>query len=951
MLLISLWFLKGYSQVKDAGVPGIQNYPRAVYNAGTQNWSIAQDRRGFIYYANNEGILRFDGIHWDLFRISQTSPVRSVYIDSHDQIFAGSYNDFGKLNHCPQGNMTFESLRHLIPNDTIQFADIWKIHQLDNLIIFQSFEYLFVYDGSSIDIVRPQNRFMLSFQAGNQFFVQEPGIGVFEYTNGSIEEAGWSSGLSDGEISAMVEFPHGQLLVGTSRDGIFRVNNGSLQKWDTPANQMVEELKLYSAVKISDEFIAFGTILSGVIIADTAGNVVQHINMGRGLQNNTVLSMFADKDKNLWLGLDNGIDHVEINSPLTFFSGKEGPGAGYSAVVFNGGLYLGTNQGLFYKPFKLLNGQNDDFHLVENTTGQVWSLEVHDGQLLCGHHTGIFRIEKDEAVKIGNDNGYWGFIPLNNYPELLIGGTYTGLILLKKGEQNWEFARRIKGFSESSRFLAEDKDGNIWMSHGMKGVFRLRLNEELDSVVSSRLYTHRHGLPSSENNLLFQFRNKEYVATINGIYHYNAESDTFMADEGMNTLFAVNSRLRTIEVDNNQNIWFIAEDESGVLRLNEDMTYTKITAPFEALKNKFINGFEFIYPLSDEHVFFGIENGFAHYSSMFSKTYHQPFGAYVMKVELPYIDSVVYVQENASRQPEFVYNNNSFRFHYTAPFYENPGGLRFSYMLENYNPNWSDWSTDHYKDYTNLPEGNYVFKVKARNVFGTESIITEYPFRIRPPWFRTRLALYMYLFMLTGLIILTAKFILFRMELAKTKVFNQHHAELVAREEMFRLEKVMAEKELIKLKNEKLTGEMVFRDKELANQTMSIIQKNKFLSSIKEELQSLQKSLPDESLKKKISILSRNINKEIDNKQQNQLFESYFDDVHKEFFTALKEQYPDLSPREMRLSAYIRMNLTSKEIAALLNITDRGVEIGRYRLRRKLGLARDVNLSIFLSNI
>jgi DNA-binding CsgD family transcriptional regulator len=165
------------------------------------------------------------------------------------------------------------------------------------------------------------------------------------------------------------------------------------------------------------------------------------------------------------------------------------------------------------------------------------------------------------------------------------------------------------------------------------------------------------------------------------------------------------------------------------------------------------------------------------------------------------------------------------------------------------------------------------------------------------------------------------------------------------------MQKLVTEKEIISLRNEKLQNEMMFRDKELANQTMSIIQKNKFLVSLKEDLQRIQKSVNDEHLKRTLTGLNRNINKEIDNKQQNQIFETYFDEVHREFFTVLKEKFPGLSPREMRLSAYIRMNLTSKEIAALLNITDRGVEISRYRLRRKLDLPRDVNLSIFLTNL
>jgi len=195
------------------------------------------------------------------------------------------------------------------------------------------------------------------------------------------------------------------------------------------------------------------------------------------------------------------------------------------------------------------------------------------------------------------------------------------------------------------------------------------------------------------------------------------------------------------------------------------------------------------------------------------------------------------------------------------------------------------------------------------------------------------------------------KFIVQRMEKARKKEQEKHMAELKTRVEEFHHQGLVAEKEIMKLKNEKLENEMVFRNKELANQTMSIIQKNQFLAKIKDELQRLRKKGDEEIQKNKLNTLLKKIDKEIDNKQQNHVFETYFDEVHNEFFTSLKSKYPQISPREMRLCAYIRMDLTSKEIAVLLNITERGVEIGRYRLRKKLELSRDTNLSTFLSNI
>jgi DNA-binding CsgD family transcriptional regulator len=696
----------------------------------------------------------------------------------------------------------------------------------------------------------------------------------------------------------------------------------------------------------------FGTILSGIIISDNKGNIIQHINKDKGLQNNTVLSVFTDKDNNLWLGLDNGIDYVEINSPITFISGFEGLGTGYCCRIFNGKIYLGTNQGLYVKPFDNFSYNDGDFELVKNSVGQVWSLTVMGGQLICGHNFGTFIIENQLAKKISNEAGAWKYISLKNHPGYLLGGHYNGLVLLKESNQGWNFDRKIKGFNESSRFLFEDKDGLIWISHGTKGIFKVTLSENMDSVIHFRLYTKEDGLPSTENNNLFEYKGKEYVSTTNGIYSYDAETDTFFKDPEMMERFHISGRIKTFETDDSESIWFIAEHESGVLRLNEDMTFTKITAPFKQLDGEYVNEFEFIYPYSNEHVFIGLDNGFAHYSTKFPKSYSKLFSSFITKVELPYIDSTLTLKSiDSSIDFQFPFKKNAFRFYYTAPFYENLEQLKFSYFLENYSDDWSPWTKDTYKDFTNLPEGEYSFKLKAQNIYGVESDVTAFKFSILPPWYRSTISYYIYFLLIVVVVFLSVKYILHRLELSKKKEEQKHKLELQKKEEQFQHQTLVSEKEIIRLRNEKLKNEMLHRDKELANQTMSIIQKNKFLTKLKDELLSIQKSTPDAQLKTKFSAISKRINKEIDNKQQNQIFETYFDEVHEEFFERLKKQFPQLSPREMRLCAYIRMNLSSKEIAVLLNIGDRGVEIGRYRLRKKLELPRETSLSTYLSHI
>lgn len=940
------------AQVKVTGIPNIQNYPKSVYDAGTQNWAIAQGKKGFVYFANNDGLLRFDGIHWDLLPVSKSSPVRSVFIGKNDSIYIGLLNDFGVLEPTPSGKSRFRSLRSLLPAGVQDFDDVWKISEIQGTVFFQSYDYLFVYKNGQIQVIHPQNRFQFSFLVNERLILYEPDSGLYEYRNGKLDKLPWSGSLQGTEIREILEIQPNQLLIATTRDGIYKADNGRLEKWNVPVNRFAEEFSVFSAAKIEGNFYAFGTISNGLVISDSDGEIVQHLNRNRGLQNNTVLSIFTDRDGNIWLGLDNGIDYVEINSPLTYVSDFDGLGAGYCAQVYDEKLYLGTNQGLYVKPFDSFSKNTGSFELVENTTGQVWSLEVFDGQLFCGHNQGTFQIQGKKAVQISNEPGGWTYIKLNNRDDLLLGGHYNGLQLFSKTDNNWLHSKTLKGFNESSRFLFQDTDGTVWMSHGGKGVFSIQLNQESDSVTGYTLFDADSGLPSNEQNILFGYNGQACISAVDGIYRFNREVNAFEPDTNFMETFQVNGRLKTFKQDSNGNYWFVSGNESGVFRLNEDLTFTKITAPFTPLKNKFINEFEFIYPFNNDHVFIGIDNGFAHYSNKFLKSYARPYSSYISKVEIPYLDSTLYLLNGYIREPySFPYKKNAFRFHFSAPFFEGSSHLQFSYFLENYHENWSDWNLETYLDFTNLPEGKYIFHLKARNIYGEESETATFQFRVTPPWYRSNLAYFAYFLIFLLTLFLVLLFASKRMETAKRKEIEKHQEALKEKEQLFRQQALLAEKENIKLRNEKLTAEMLHRNKDLANQTMNIIQKNEFLVKIKEELQRLQKSTSEGTVKTKLSAMARRINKELDNEQQNQIFETYFDEVHSKFFKRLRSKYPDLTAREMKLSAYIRMNLSTKEIAVLLNISDRGVEIARYRLRKKLNLERETNLATFLLNV
>lgn len=748
----------------------------------------------------------------------------------------------------------------------------------------------------------------------------------------------------------MLGVSENKILVGTETDGLFLFENNLLSRWEVPVNDFLIENRLYCAAALPGNYYAFGTILNGLVIADKNGEIVKTLNTTNGLHNNTILSIYADIDNNLWLGLDNGIDLIEMSEPLSFV-GSDKLGSGYCCKVFKGNLYLGTNQGLYMRPY---NGLTNDaeVELVKNTAGQVWSLEVFDGQLLCGQHLGTSVISNKEAQPISPEKGAWKYIRLKNHDGYLLGGHYTGLVLLKKVNKRWQFYKKLEGFEESSRYLTQDKSGNIWIGHGGKGIYCVTLSKDLEEISEVKHYTDENGLPSVLGNILISFRNEIYVSTNQGIYAYNSDKDAFVYAEEINEIFGNSGKIKTAVADENNDVWFIGSEASGVIRQNEDMSFTRITAPFRRLNGVFVNEFEFIYPYDADNVFLGVEDGFVHYTPSISKLYNQSFHANISRVEAVYLDSVIYLHDREQKlEYIFPFRKNTFRFHFSAPYFESEIPVKFSYFLEGFSEQWSEWSTDSYKDFTTLHEGVYTLKLKARNIYGADSEPYIFSFEILPPWHRSATAYTVYVFLFLLLAFAGTRYVLYRLEKSKEREKLKHQMEIRKKEEQFQHEALIAEKEIIKLRNDKLRSKMVYRDKELANQTMGIIHKNKFLIKVNEDLNSIEDFIINDTAKSRIYNLKKRIKREIDIKQQNKIFETYFDEVHEEFFKKLKEKFPVLTPNDLRICAFIKMNLTTQEIATILNISYRGAEISRYRLRKKLELDRSTNLSSFLTNI
>ena len=959
MIMLVLSEPAALSEIKDIGTPFIRNFSKLEYRAGTQNWAIAQDQKGFMYFANNEGLLVFDGVKWELYKMPNSSMVRSIFINDKGEIYIGVYNEFGKMVPGPDGKLAFVSLKNKIPPEYQNFDDVWSISPYQGKIVFQSYNAIYIYDeNGTVTVVKAPLRLPTSYSVSGRLLFNDLNEGLLELSDTKLVKLEGCEKLKGKDICAILPFPEdNQLLICTVDKGLFLFNGKDLKEWNVPVNNMFKINSVFSANTLQDHYYAMGTVHDGLFIIDNKGTLIQHINRKKGLQNNTILKVFSDRAGNLWLGLDNGIDYVTVNSPITFLQHPDGFGAGYTELIYKDKLYLGTNQGLYVCAWENEKAASD-FKIIPGTSGQVWSLGIHNGVIVCGHNYGTFIIEGEKASLINNIPGGWKYIILKRYPGYLIGGTYSGLILFKWENGSWHFVRKIPGFNESFRVFEEDDNGDIWMSHGFKGIYRVRINDRLDSIASSRYFGKKDGLPS--NYLLNVFKIKEriiFASESAGIYEYVPSKDRFEYSVYFNQILNPLKGISYLKEDPQMNIWYVSNNKIGVFRIQEDFSFKHVTSPFTLLAGKFIHGFESLYPYSDEQIFVGIEDGFAHYSPHAYFKSYPDFSTYITQVEAINLDTTFYCSNITSRAEKrgydysFPFKNNSFRFSYSSPVYDNPGFIEYSYMLSGYDKEWSKWSNSFTQVFNNLSDGKFVFRVKARNQMGIESLSDSFEFTVLAPWYKSIIAYISYIIFLISLIYFTIWTVNKRIEISARQERVKHLREYREKEKEYIRQALISEKEIVTMKNERLRIEMIQQDKEFANQAMNMVRKNEFLIRIKEELKDLKKMSREEPAGEKVNIIIARINKEVDSNKQREVFEKAFDEVHEEFLDRLKSKYPALTPTELRLCAFLKMNISTKEIAPLMNISVRGVEICRYRVRKKLGIDRITNLASLLINL
>ena len=917
--------------------PIVRSYSVSNYNAGIQNWSVAQDERGIMYIGNNKGLLEFDGNRWKLHELPTKNIVRTVYIGEDGKIFVGSFEEFGYFEHDSLGSLVYHSLKDEVKDFRFQNDEIWSIVSVQDEIVFQSFGSLFIYDGHTVRGIRTKSLPLNLFQVGDTFYSQLINEGLSIFINDGFEHLIDRKLLGDSDVMAGLSYDDGALLL-TRNSGGFIYQHGKVVKWHTECDAELEKYTVNRAVMTKDSCYIIGTISNGVYAIDKKGRLLWKENTDSRLQNNTVLGLYCDADNNVWVALDEGIAYILNNSLVYYY---EPPyrkiGMIYDVLVKEDEAYVASNQGVY----RMKSGK---LELVPGLEEQAWYVKEWGNQILCGHNKGTFQIAGLQASLISDVRGAMCMREIyhEGHP-LLLQGTYTFLNLYKENASGvWSFLNSLGGFTHMVRGIEMDHRGNIWVKHLRKGLFRLRISPDLKRVEDLKMYMEL-GDVKDGNFSLFKINGRVVFSNGKAFYTYEDMTDSIIPYEVMNEQLPELKGINDVSHAGGHMYWFVSGRMAYLVKCEMNVFQIEHRIPFSLFEGLSIEErAAMVYDKGSKSSYLCLNNAIARIDADSSLLYKSSVkrslwvSGITVEAEWTGKKKQLSVQEENKIEAEF----STVCFSLCYPVYNNYT-YKVRYKLEGLNDQWVDNERSLEKKYTRLPFGSYVFKAE---VYDGNQILasTTLPFIILRPWYLSYWAISGYV--LAGLILLLLlQYIVYQsVKKKKDRVIEQqriaHQAEIEQQE-----------KKIIELEKEQLEADLRFKSKELSGVVMTNIAHQEFLNSLKEEIQ--QQKLSGQYTRKNLDKLLALVNNNIVSDEESwNMFQANFDRIHETFFRNLKQQYPDLTSGDLRFCALLRLNLPTKEIAKLLNISIRGVDAARYRLRKKFNLPQEDSLTDFMIN-
>ncbi len=930
LFILVLFYSQGLAQI---GKYPILNFTPDDYQAGIQNIDFAQNQDMHLYVANNLGILSYNGIEWQRYAMNTGKKQRSLAFDeTNDRLYVGSQGDFGYF----ENDWNYVSLLDRIPAGDRDFDEVWDVFLHDDQVYFCTFQAIYVYSGESVAVIKREGGFNRAFSVHHQLFVQSPEGRVFKM-NGLEMTYAFPQKQSGEIVSGIIPDNEGYLVFYNSGDIEFSTSLG-VEEAHLDLAKALQGTYVNHVAELSDARLVITTQRAGLFLFNTQTGTFENLTTEDGLQTNACLTTFQDYSGNLWVGMQNGIALVDINSASRLISQEINlQGSGYEAFETEEGTYFTTSNGIYF----LEKGGAESTFII-GTEGPAYGMQRINNRLYAGHHTGLFMLENGQAKRCASTDGLWEVKQLRANPAYAIGGTYSGIHLFRiNGNDVLESVQKITGFSESSRFFEEDQQGRIWVGQFYKGLYKLTLSDDLAQVEVQKV-SDALDLPVRRHLILSRIDDEIYIGTEEGVYKLDQVSDEIVKSDAFSEAVG-NEWVYYLAQDEQKNVHIYTENTVGFFRQMSRNNYVYVPSSLFLLRHSFNNDLLNVSTNITIGVFINANEGFIRYDPARENKIELDKKPRISHVILTDADSALFAHSPFDAYPEnidpirLVEGAKILQIKVASFDFNNMNRNLFRFYLKGFDDEYGAWSSLPVKEYNNISEGTYEFHTQTLNKAG--EIVTSQPLTliVSPPFYKSTAAIVVYILLFIGGILL-----LYRLQHRKFKV----------KEQMLEAdrEKELSQKqdELKRLKEEKVKGELRHVNNLLAASTMNLVVKNEFVENIKEEIKTIKEKGDVGQTRKALDHLIKEIDSTLKVQEDWKQFEYHFDRVHGDFLSRLTNEFTELTPGDHKLCAFLRLNMDSKEISNLMGISLRGVEVARYRLRKKLNLDSGQNLAKFI---
>lgn len=917
-------------------IPNVTNLASTNAICRQHCWSATQDNEtGIMYFGTDLGVLSYDGTHFILIPIQEKLPVRSV-LATNGRIYVGSYCEFGFFEKDENGLLRYESLSSRLGNDMLKDEDFWCIVERGGDVYFSSFRNICRFDGDKVEMVSHDNQVPLYiFKYANNLYMQ-PMQGSFTALSNEMKPTGTYRNLPEGaKVVSVLDAGTEGFMVCTEVEGIWTIKEGNASRFRTTVDNDLADSHVNRAIKLKDGTILLGTIHNGLYAVDSNGNTLWHYNIDNGLGNNTVLGVFEDMKGNVWVMMDFGISLIHLSEPYTILkpvAGEPSIGTVYAINRIDDTIYIGTNQTLYN-----YSQTQGDLKGVFDVGTQIWHITPIEDVTFIGGNSMTYIIGRNGNVQKFDRNSTSLKRAVIHGQDVLVESSYYNLRIYRKDETGrWNFSNTVDGFGSIIRNIEVDNDGALWCAHMNSGVYRIELSPDLTKVESQMKFTVP-GKGEKPLNKAFVMKIRGQVVVSNGyrLYQFNDSRNILEPLSNFESdLPSVKGVTGVTHIDNNT-FWVASENEYDKVKFENGHYRLLLTIPLGqfAMQSNGDNNHVFV-NRDDGTCYFALNNGIGRVMDNDTDNMTVPPFTLV-SVESGTENGDIVQLPLADDTNPVIRGNISFKFGFPN-FDHYP--YKFSYKVEGRHREALITDEAEFRVVGLIP-GDYVMNASVLDMEGNEVESIIYPFSVPPPIYATWWAILLYIISFVILAILIAKW-------SNRKVMKRKERKYQIEKNQRDL-KIMEQEKIISEQQEQLLrAELASQGKQLASLAFDIQSKEKMIENLKKNLLEFSRKGRLES--RELNELVRIINSDKLDKEVWDVFQQNFDLIHENFFRKLTALCPNLTSTDIKFCAMLRLNLSTKDIARLSNLSIRGVETARYRLRKKLNIPGKISIVQYL---